>query len=306
MGAVKTKVAKNMHAAIRKNDIERARMILEKYPGSANFPIHNGNTTALCRATYLGKKEMAQLFLEFDAKINEPSKRDGNTPLMWAAWRNNTEMINFLLEKGADISVLNNEGDNALDIAISRVSYEAALILKKNGLDPKEEDYYTEKTATEFDIDVFIQYIREEIEVADKNVFFQKVKLREEQEAAKDMVIDPRESWKHWFKRTATFEDPPMVEREELPEEQRPHKSSMFNKVENMMNGINPYPPGHKWNKSQSMRSDSVRNESSIPANEPRPEMDEYLDEECKGNDKENSHPSAMTMKRDQMTIHDA
>ena len=91
--------------------------------------------------------------------------------------------------------------------------------------------------------------MREEIEVEDTNIFFQKVKMKEQEEAEKDMVIDPRETWKHWFKRTATFEDPPMVEREQLPEDKAPHKASLFNKMENMMNGINPYPPGHKYNK---------------------------------------------------------
>ena len=53
MGAVKTKIAKNMHSAIKKNDIERVQKIIEKYPDSVNFPIHNGNTTPMWRVAYL-------------------------------------------------------------------------------------------------------------------------------------------------------------------------------------------------------------------------------------------------------------
>lgn len=34
-----------------------------------------------------------------------------------------------------------------------------------------------------------------------------------------DPVIDPRESWKDFIKRTIEFEDPPLVERSELPSE---------------------------------------------------------------------------------------
>jgi ankyrin repeat protein len=35
---------------------------------------------------------------------------------MWAAWRNNVEMVDFLLDKDANIYILNHQGDNALDI----------------------------------------------------------------------------------------------------------------------------------------------------------------------------------------------
>jgi hypothetical protein len=33
-----------------------------------------------------------------------------------------------------------------------------------------------------------------------------------------DPVIDPRESWKDWFWRNVEFQNPPLVERESLPE----------------------------------------------------------------------------------------
>ena len=33
-----------------------------------------------------------------------------------------------------------------------------------------------------------------------------------------DPVIDPRETWKEYIKRVVEFEDPPLVERNELPE----------------------------------------------------------------------------------------
>lgn len=37
-----------------------------------------------------------------------------------------------------------------------------------------------------------------------------------------DPVVDPREPWKQWIMRNIEFEDPPMVERQELPEEMQP------------------------------------------------------------------------------------
>ena len=79
------------------------------------------------------------------------------------------------------------------------------------------------------------------------------------------MVIDPRETWKQWIRRTATFEEPPMIERKDLPDENQPHKK-IFSKVENYLNGINPYPPGHKWNKKSNKIAIAERNNLVIPA----------------------------------------
>ena len=106
-----------------------------------------------------------------------------------------------------------------------------------------------------------MQYIKEEIEVTNKDIFFSKVREQEAKEAQRDLVIDPSETWKHWFKRTATFEEPPMIDRDQLPEDKKP---SIFNKVENMMNGINPYPPGHKWNKNSKKGDISSNGQSSF------------------------------------------
>lgn len=97
---------------------------------------------------------MAELFVSQGADIDLPCKKNGNTPLMWAAWRNNVEMLEFLIEKGADIHIVNFKGEDALDVAVSRISYECALILKKSGLQPKEEEFYSDKMATECDLDV--------------------------------------------------------------------------------------------------------------------------------------------------------
>ena len=97
---------------------------------------------------------MTELFITQGADIDFPCKKNGNTPLMWAAWRNNTDMLEFLIDKGADIFIVNHQGENALDVAVSRISYEAALVLRKKGLEPKDEDFYVDKVAVECDLDV--------------------------------------------------------------------------------------------------------------------------------------------------------
>ena len=116
MGAVKSKVAKKLHWAIRTNSYDRAKEIISKCPDVVNYPIHSGKTTPMWRVAYLWRLEMANLFLDWGADIDLPCKKNGNTPLMWAAWRNNVDMLNFLLEKGANVHILNHEGENVMDI----------------------------------------------------------------------------------------------------------------------------------------------------------------------------------------------
>jgi len=84
---------------------------------------------------------IASLLLKFGADINLRSS-DGRTALMWAAFRNNHKMCEFLITHGADITLMDNQGWNALDIATIKMNYEAALVLKRAGLEPRELDLY--------------------------------------------------------------------------------------------------------------------------------------------------------------------
>ena len=84
---------------------------------------------------------IASLLLKHGADINLRSS-DGRTAIMWAAFRNNAKMCEFLIMHGSTIELQDNEGWNALDIAVIKMNYEAALILKKKGLEPKGADMY--------------------------------------------------------------------------------------------------------------------------------------------------------------------
>ena len=53
-------------------------------------------------------------------------KEDGYTPLHEAAWAGSTDMVNFLIDYGAKVDIVDQWGQLALDIA------------KKGGLDGKE------------------------------------------------------------------------------------------------------------------------------------------------------------------------
>jgi ankyrin repeat protein len=43
--------------------------------------------------------------------------------MIWAAFRDNTQMIEFLLQHNADLNMVDKDGFNALDIAIIRINF---------------------------------------------------------------------------------------------------------------------------------------------------------------------------------------
>ena len=72
---------------------------------------------------------MVNLLISFDVDVNQADGGIGNTGVMWCAHKNEPEMIEFLIEKGADVFIQNNEGQDALDIAVYWMSFHAAKVL---------------------------------------------------------------------------------------------------------------------------------------------------------------------------------
>ena len=115
---------------ILSGDEDKLDKFLQEHPEIVNAPLMGGNTNPICRASYLGKRNMIAILLKHGADVNIRCGGKGNTGLMWAAWRNYIKTVEFLLEAGADLKTTNFEGENALDISIYRMSYETALFLK--------------------------------------------------------------------------------------------------------------------------------------------------------------------------------
>ena len=105
----------------------------------------------MCRASFLGHKNIILLLLSHGADINIRSS-DGRSGLLWAAYRNKIEVMELLLDNGADLHLEDNKGWNALDIAVMRMNYKAALFLKRKGLILRDKDMYENHLWCEFDI----------------------------------------------------------------------------------------------------------------------------------------------------------
>ncbi|KTD03251.1 ankyrin repeat domain-containing protein [Fluoribacter gormanii] len=69
---------------------------------------------------------------EFAAKVTD---NDGNTPLMVAAGRGNLNIIEYLLEKGADLHQSNNHGESAVIFAVENGQLNTLKFLDEKGVD---------------------------------------------------------------------------------------------------------------------------------------------------------------------------
>ena len=76
---------------------------------------------------------------------------DGNTPLMIAVKRNLVEMVELLFHQGADLSLVNNDGQNSFDLASGEKM--VSLLNHLQGLDlamPPQPELIPEKNTPRF------------------------------------------------------------------------------------------------------------------------------------------------------------
>ena len=147
----------------------------DEFPDLANCTLIEGVTNPLCRAAYLGYKGIIAILLKHKANINIRSS-DGRTPLMWTAFRNHVEVAEYLIDNGTDISLEDNDGWNALDLAIIRMNYHVALLLQRRGLVHRGKEMYEKNLWQRFDIDMFLEYLAEDKEEVDYKRFFDLIK----------------------------------------------------------------------------------------------------------------------------------
>lgn len=94
--------------------------------------IFNVSPAPLVVAISKGEIETVKQFIESGTKVNK--KLNGLTPLMHAARYNKVEIIKYLLQKGADRDIKDDQGFTALNYAEFSNAYEAIAILKSSSV----------------------------------------------------------------------------------------------------------------------------------------------------------------------------
>jgi ankyrin repeat protein len=91
-------------------------------------------------ACYQGNLQVVELLLRYPGIELNAIDIDGRTPLMWAVERGHEAIIAFLLEKGADPTVKNQESKTAADVAREQIKKRERILEmidpSKRGIEP--------------------------------------------------------------------------------------------------------------------------------------------------------------------------
>ena len=123
----------NVHArSVVRPQYVKSEKVQDSHP-AYKYWIEQGGNTALMFAARSGDLRSAQLLVEAGSDVNDLSAF-GTSPAMMAVHGGNSELLDYLLENGADPD-LNGSGQTALHDAVLRGNPEAVKILIKHGAD---------------------------------------------------------------------------------------------------------------------------------------------------------------------------
>lgn len=88
---------------------------------------------SLATSIFTGHANVAELLLTKTALPIDFQGRTGNTALMFAAQWGQQASVDYLLKTGADVSVVNAQGDTALSLALKNGHRNVALLLRQYG-----------------------------------------------------------------------------------------------------------------------------------------------------------------------------
>lgn len=111
-----------LFSAVMEGDVEIVKTLAARNPASVRIP-NASNDAPLNRAAETGDLRLVRILLEAGAEIDRKG-RWGNTPLMSAAENSCQDVISYLLDEGADPTIVNEKGRNAVEIlSLSRRQY---------------------------------------------------------------------------------------------------------------------------------------------------------------------------------------
>ncbi|XP_029678804.1 E3 ubiquitin-protein ligase MIB2-like [Formica exsecta] len=124
--------------------VASVREFLKKYPGKVDARAPGGGRkTCLQVAAHQGQRELCNLLLDAGASLRAVDE-DGDTPLHYAAFGNQPEIMELLLSRGAAINAVNNGRCSALHVAVNKQHAQCVRVLLRHHCDVNLQDSYAD------------------------------------------------------------------------------------------------------------------------------------------------------------------
>ncbi|KAJ9576501.1 hypothetical protein L9F63_025605, partial [Diploptera punctata] len=134
-------VEKDIYDKIAKNDVNGLKNILLQHKMNVDIYDENG-MTPLQHAAYKGNKEIVQMLLDQGADVNSGKHEHGYTALHFAALSGNADVCYLLLMAGAKSHTINSVSRTASQMAAFVGNHNCVAVI--NNFIPRADiDYYT-------------------------------------------------------------------------------------------------------------------------------------------------------------------
>jgi len=120
--------------AVRDGDGTSCELFLQA--GFSPDQVNKKGVSVLCLAVRSAHVGVLRMLLDAGADLNLRSRDRENSPLMDAAAEGLTDLVGELIQRGADLSGVSRNGQNALVLAIGKGAQDAAALLLEAGADP--------------------------------------------------------------------------------------------------------------------------------------------------------------------------
>jgi quinoprotein dehydrogenase-associated probable ABC transporter substrate-binding protein len=122
-----------LNNAIVAKDVDRVNYLLAH--GAHPNSLDGEGFTPLVAAIRYGFLPVATALVDFKGSDANFADRNGWTPLMWASWGDNPDLINLLLKHGAKLDTTDADGLTAMAIAAQNAKIKSAMTLLSAGAD---------------------------------------------------------------------------------------------------------------------------------------------------------------------------
>lgn len=127
------KMPDNLDSAIRKGEFETVKEMIQNDKSLINS-VNHLNSTPLILAAFENQPEICEFLIDNGADLNLLS-RNGSSAIHFAALKGNLNLTKKLCEKGAKVNVWNNRGRNPIHYATISGNIELFEYLESKGLD---------------------------------------------------------------------------------------------------------------------------------------------------------------------------